>query len=168
MMEKLLGAPLLPHPQKIAQIIAFKVTHYALILVALGFAMLFMSRRQKVRQYGAMVMGLGLIFFGMGIMSQAMTPLRSYAPFMEFLKNMEQPILGILAGALFTGLVQSSAATVGIAIALASEGFLTLEAGIALALGAGAESRMPMGIAVIGGLLIGHYQQHIGLFCFYG
>jgi phosphate:Na+ symporter len=53
-----------------------------------------------------------------------------------FLKSMERPLLGILAGALFTGLVQSSAATVGIAIAMATEGLLSLEAGIALALGA--------------------------------
>jgi len=69
-------------------------------------------------------------------MSEAMAPLRTYEPFMVFLKNMERPLLGILAGALFTGLVQSSAATVGIAIAMATEGLLTLPAGIALALGA--------------------------------
>ena len=81
-------------------------------------------------------MGMGLVFFGMSVMSESMSPLRSYQPFLEILKKMENPVLGILAGALFTGLVQSSAATVGIAIALASEGFLALEAGIALALGA--------------------------------
>jgi phosphate:Na+ symporter len=55
---------------------------------------------------------------------------------MAFLKTMERPLLGVLAGAVFTGLVQSSAATVGIAIAMATEGLLTLPAGIALALGA--------------------------------
>ena len=81
-----------------------------------------------------MIMGMGLVFFGMSIMSEAMAPLRSYEPFLELLKKMEKPLLGILAGAVFTGLVQSSAATVGIAIALASKGFLALEAGIALAL----------------------------------
>jgi phosphate:Na+ symporter len=72
----------------------------------------------------------------MGLMSEGMKPLRAYEPFMEMLARMENPLLGILAGAVFTGLVQSSAATVGIAIAMASEGLLTLPAGIALALGA--------------------------------
>lgn len=57
----------------------------------------------------------GMMIMGMGIMSAAMTPLRSYEPFMVFLKNIERPLLGILAGAVFTGLVKSSAATVGIA-----------------------------------------------------
>jgi phosphate:Na+ symporter len=69
-------------------------------------------------------------------MSDGMSPLRNYEPFLELLKRMENPALGILAGAMFTGLVQSSAATVGIAIAMASEGLLSLPAGIALALGA--------------------------------
>ena len=72
----------------------------------------------------------------MGIMSDAMKPLRLYPPFVQALAGMAKPLYGILAGAVFTGLVQSSAATVGIAIALASEGLLTLPAGIALALGA--------------------------------
>jgi phosphate:Na+ symporter len=95
-----------------AQLLAFNISSYALFPIAVGF------------------------FMGMGIMSEAMSPLRTYEPFMVFLKNMERPLLGIFAGALFTGLVQSSAATVGIAIAMATEGLLTLPAGITLALGA--------------------------------
>ena len=47
-----------------AQIIAFKVTKYALVLVAIGFAMLFLAKRERIRQYGTMLMGFGLIFFG--------------------------------------------------------------------------------------------------------
>jgi phosphate:Na+ symporter len=70
---------------------------------------------------GLFQLGLGLVFYGMGIMSDAMSPLRNYEPFLELLKRMEKPALGILAGAGFTGLVQSSAATVGIAIAMATE-----------------------------------------------
>jgi phosphate:Na+ symporter len=65
-----------------------------------------------------------------------MTPLRSFDPFLDILKSLENPAAGILAGAVFTAIVQSSAATVGIAIAMASEGLLGLPAGIALALGA--------------------------------
>ncbi len=119
-----------------AQILAFNVAAYALIPVAVGFFMYFASKVERTRNIGLMIMGLGLVFFGMGLMSDAMKPLRAYEPFMEILASMENPLYGILAGAVFTGLVQSSAATVGIAIAMASEGLLTLPAGIALALGA--------------------------------
>jgi phosphate:Na+ symporter len=119
-----------------AQVLAFNIAAYALGPVALGFFMTFAGRSERVRQVGMMVMGLGLVFFGMGLMSDAMRPLRSYPPFIELLASMERPVLGVLAGALFTALVQSSAATVGIAIALASEGLLSLGGGITLALGA--------------------------------
>jgi phosphate:Na+ symporter len=119
-----------------AQILAFNLSAYALLAVAVGFFMLFSAKRAALRHWGMMVMGLGLVFYGMGLMSDAMKPLRLYPPFVQALARMDTPLYGILAGALFTGLVQSSAATVGIAIALASEGLLTLPAGIALALGA--------------------------------
>jgi phosphate:Na+ symporter len=119
-----------------AQVLAFNIAAYALGPVALGFFMTFAGCSERVRQVGMMVMGLGLVFFGMGLMSDAMRPLRSYPPFIELLASMERPVLGVLAGALFTALVQSSAATVGIAIALASEGLLSLGGGITLALGA--------------------------------
>lgn len=119
-----------------AQILAFNISKYALLPIAVGFFMLFISKKDHIRHYGMMFMGLGMVFFGMSIMSDAMYPLRSYEPFLNLLQKMENPLLGILAGALFTGLVQSSAATVGIAIAMASGGLLSLGAGIALALGA--------------------------------
>ncbi len=119
-----------------AQLLAFNLSAYALIPVALGFFMSFAGKTERIKHVGMMIMGLGLVFYGMGLMSDGMKPLRTYEPFMEILASMENPLFGILAGAVFTGLVQSSAATVGIAIAMASEGLLTLPAGIALALGA--------------------------------
>ena len=119
-----------------AQLIAFKVTKLAMLMIAGGFAMLFVSRRDQVRQYGAMVMGLGLVFFGMSMMSDAMKPLRSYQPFIDLMLRMEVPVLGILIGAVFTGLIQSSAATTGVVIAMASQGLLSLTGGIALIFGA--------------------------------
>jgi phosphate:Na+ symporter len=118
-----------------AQIVAFNITQYALLPVAIGFLMLFTAKQEKIRYYGMMVMGLGLVFFGMGVMSEAMNPLRSYQPFLDLMQRMENPLLGIVVGAVFTALVQSSAATTGIAIVMASEGLLSLPAGIALALG---------------------------------
>lgn len=133
-----------------AQILAFNISTYALLPVAVGFFLIFTNRSEKLKYFGMMIMGMGLVFFGMSVMSQAMAPLRSYEPFLEFLKKMEKPLLGIIAGAAFTGLVQSSAATVGIAIALASKGFLTLEAGIALALGANIGTCVTALLAAIG------------------
>ena len=119
-----------------AQLLAFNLSAYSLGPVAIGFFMLFSAKRDKTKYYGMMIMGIGLVFYGMGLMSDAMVPLRSYEPFLEILKELEHPLSGILAGAIFTAIVQSSAATVGIAIAMASEGLLGLSAGIALALGA--------------------------------
>lgn len=119
-----------------AQIVAFNVTNAALPMIAAGFGMLFISEREKIRQYGAILLGLGMIFLGMGIMSDAMLPLRDYPPFLDLMVRMENPLIGILVAAAFTGLVQSSSATTGIVIVMASQGFITLPAGIALALGA--------------------------------
>jgi phosphate:Na+ symporter len=119
-----------------AQLLAFDLAAYSLGPVAIGFFMMFTAKREKVKYYGMMVMGIGLVFYGMGLMSSGMAPLRSYEPFLAILRGLENPLAGILAGAVFTAVVQSSAATVGIAIAMASEGLLALPAGIALALGA--------------------------------
>lgn len=119
-----------------AQIVAFKVTKAALLMIGAGFTLLFAARKERLRQYGAMLMGLGLVFFGMSVMSDAMSPLRSYQPFLDLMIKMESPLIGILVAAAFTGLIQSSSATTGIVIVMASQGFITLPAGIALALGA--------------------------------
>jgi phosphate:Na+ symporter len=119
-----------------AQIVAFKVTKAALLMVAVGFSMLFFSRMEKIRQYGGMLMGLGLVFFGMSVMSDAMSPLRSYQPFLDLMTSMDNPLIGILVAAIFTGLIQSSSATTGIVIVMAGQGFISLQAGIALAFGA--------------------------------
>ena len=133
-----------------AQVIAFKVTKYALILVAVGFAMLFISKKKKVQQYGYATMGLGLIFFGMNLMGDATRPLRTYQPFIDMMQQMDNPLVGILIGTLFTSVVQSSSATMGIIIVLASQGFITLEAGIALALGANIGTCVTALLAAIG------------------
>ena len=119
-----------------AQLLAFDLAAYSLGPVAIGFFMMFTAKQEKTKYYGMMIMGIGLVFYGMGLMSSGMAPLRTYEPFLAILRGLENPFTGILAGAVFTAIVQSSAATVGIAIAMASEGLLALPAGIALALGA--------------------------------
>ena len=133
-----------------AQIIAFKVTQYAMALIAIGFFLLFASKRDQLKQIGSMAMGIGLIFFGMGIMSDAMYPLRGYEPFVSFMQRMEDPLLAILVATVFTALVQSSAATIGIVIALASQGVMSLESGIALILGANVGTCITAVLAAIG------------------
>jgi phosphate:Na+ symporter len=119
-----------------AQIVAFKVTHYALWMVAIGFVLYFVGQKEKLKQYGLMLIGLGLVFYGLSLMGDATKPLRTYAPFITLMHQMENPLLGILVGGLFTGIIQSSSATTGIIIVLASQGLITLDAGIALAFGA--------------------------------
>jgi len=133
-----------------AQIIAFKITHYALLLVALGFALLFTVKVEKVKQYGTMIMGLGLIFFGMELMSTATSPLRTYTPFINLMQDMATPLSGIFIGTIFTALVQSSSAAIGVIIVLASQGFISLETGIALTFGANIGTCVTAIIASIG------------------
>jgi phosphate:Na+ symporter len=107
-----------------AQLIAFQISKYAFLLVALGFAGQSWLQRDSLQRWAGALMGLGLIFVGMEVMSQAMRPLQSYPPFLDGMAQMRNPLLGMFAGAIFTGIIQSSAATVGVIIALASQGLI--------------------------------------------
>jgi phosphate:Na+ symporter len=118
-----------------AQIIAFKVYQYGLLMIAVGFFTEILARREYLRHWGAALMGLGLIFFGMELMSIGTNPLREWPPFIEMMQSIENPLLSIAIGAAFTAIVQSSSATTGIVIVLASQGLITLETGIGLVLG---------------------------------
>jgi len=133
-----------------AQIVAFKVTKAALLMIAVGFAFLFFSKRETLRNYGGIVMGLGLVFFGMSIMSDAMHPLRSYQPFLDLMASMDNPLIGIFVAAGFTALIQSSSATTAIVVVMAGQGFITLPVGIALAFGANVGTCATALLAAIG------------------
>lgn len=119
-----------------AQLIAFKITDYALLMIGAGLLMEMLLKKETGKYLGKAVMGFGLLFFGMHIMSESMYPLRSYDPFIQTLLKLENPMLGILAGMIFTALVQSSSAFIGIVIVLSTQGLLTLEAAIPMLLGA--------------------------------
>jgi phosphate:Na+ symporter len=120
-----------------AQLIAFNLSEYSLLLVAVGFLMRVVSKKKSLKQGGNIILGFGLIFFGLGVMGGAMRPLRTVPEFSELLVSLgKQPLLGILVAVAFTGIVQSSAATIGLAIALCASGLLSLEAGLPLAWGA--------------------------------
>ena len=119
-----------------AQIIAFKIADQALLIVAVGFALFALGRRETLKQAGTAILGIGLVFYGMAVMSQAVAPLRGHPPFVDALIQLQNPVWGILVGAGFTALIQSSAATTGLVIVLAGQGLITLPAGIAVVLGA--------------------------------
>ena len=130
-----------------AQIVAFKITHLAPMICVFGFG-LYLA--QRTRDIGQACLGLGLLLYGMSLMGDAMKPLRTYQPFMDLMVNMDGPFLAMLVAACFTALVQSSSATIGVIIALASQGLITLETGIALALGANIGTCVTAGLAAIG------------------
>lgn len=133
-----------------AQILAFKVTKLALPMIAGGFLVSFTAKQNNLKQVGMIVLGLGMVFYGMGIMSGALNPLRSYDPFVNFMISMQNPLLGAAVGALFTAVVQSSSATTGILIVMASQGLIGLEPAIAIALGANIGTCVTAGLATIG------------------
>ncbi|MBU1075945.1 MAG: Na/Pi symporter [Spirochaetes bacterium] len=120
-----------------AQLIAFKLSDYSLLLVILGFILLVSAKKKRIQFLGNILIGFGFIFFGMGVMSTALGPLRSYPPFLSILLSLsDNPFLALLFSAIFTGIIQSSGATVGLCIIFAEQGLLTLHTIIPIALGA--------------------------------
>ncbi len=133
-----------------AQLIAFKLTDYALAMIAIGFILTLFSKKETYKYFGEALLGFGILFFGMKLMSDAMYPLRTYEPFINTMRGLENPILGLLIGAIFTALIQSSSAFTGIVIVLAQQGLLTIDAGIPMILGANIGTCITAGLASIG------------------
>jgi len=133
-----------------AQMIAFKLTDYALLMVAIGFLIKMFGKTEKIKAVGDIILGFGILFFGMKLMSDVMKPLRTYSPFIDLMKNMENPFMGLLIGAGFTAIVQSSSATTGVLIVLAQQGLITLEGGIPIIFGANLGTCVTAGLAAIG------------------
>ncbi|MBU8910707.1 MAG: Na/Pi cotransporter family protein [Desulfobacterales bacterium] len=133
-----------------AQMIAFKLTDYALLIVAMGFLLKMFGKTEKIKSVGDIILGFGILFFGMKLMSDAMTPLRTYPVFIDLMKDLENPFMGILIGAAFTAIVQSSSATTGVLIVLAQQGLITLEAGIPVIFGANIGTCVTASLAGIG------------------
>jgi phosphate:Na+ symporter len=132
------------------QLIAFKASQYALIPIAAGFFLKALSKEEKLQNIGRTLLGIGLLFYGIELMSNSMAPLRTYSPFIDMMSQMGNPIYAIWFGALFTAAVQSSAATLAIVIALASQGLIDLNSGIGLMLGANIGTCITAGLACLG------------------
>ena len=132
------------------QLIAFKVTKYALIPLAIGFFIKALAKNEKYQNLGRTLLGVGLLFYGIDLMSVSMSPLRTHQPFIDMMSEMHNPFWAIWFGALFTAAVQSSAATLAIVIALATQGLIDINSGIGLMLGANIGTCITAAIACIG------------------
>lgn len=119
-----------------AQIIAFKITELALPFIAAGVLMSFFVKRRVYRHLGQAVLGFGLLFLGMSVMGDNLGSLSNYSTFTEMLATLgKYRFLGIVAGALFTVMVQSSSASTATILVLAAGGILELDSAMALVLG---------------------------------
>ena len=124
------------------QIIAFRLTSLALPAIGIGFALSFFSKNKKCKNCGEVILGFGILFLGLKIMMDAVEFLRynqSIANMFVFIGNKEGtlfgPILGVLGGVFITMIIQSSSATIGLLIALASSKLITIDAAIPILLG---------------------------------
>ncbi len=119
-----------------SQIIAMDIGKYSPVLLLIGFLMLLLSKSDKIGNIGKVVLYFGVLFFGLFTMENAVEPLRDETFFTEWMKRTENPLIGSLIGAIVTLIIQSSSATVGMAIVLAKKGFLSVAGGTAIMLGA--------------------------------
>jgi len=138
-----------------AQLIAFKITAYALPAIALGVLLKFFLGRRKWVYVGDVLLGFGLVFFGLATMKAGFAPLKDHPTFIAlFTKfnadDLASILLCIMVGSALTMILQSSSATVGITMALASQGLLTFGASVALILGDNIGTTITAQLASIG------------------
>lgn len=112
------------------QMIALDIGALAPLFAFVGVAMIMFAKREQLRYIGGIIAGLGVLFIGMGMMSDAMMPLRESERFIALMTRFSNPLLGILAGMIFTAIIQSSSASVGILQALAVSGLIGLDSAV--------------------------------------
>jgi phosphate:Na+ symporter len=134
-----------------AQIIVFKLQDVIWAFLLVGILMEFFVKRRTTKAVGEAILGFGILFFGLYFMSDALAPLKSNQAFIDFLIRFGSiPVLGIMAGAVFTSIIQSSSVTTSLVVALSMQGMITLPAAIALVLGANIGTTVTAAIASIG------------------
>lgn len=134
-----------------AQLIAFKLQDYALPAIALGVAIHFIAKKKNIKSLGQIVIGFGLLFLGLDIMSDAMKPLRHVPEFSNLMYSFaDNPILGVLAGTVLTAIVQSSSATIAILQTLAVEGLIDIKNALPILFGDNIGTTITVILASIG------------------
>lgn len=119
-----------------SQVFAWNVDTYAPLLFAAGLGWKALAGSEGAKRKATVVVGFGLVLFGLNIIGTAAEPLQQHPDIVDWLRRLENPLLGVLAGALVTVAIQSSSAMMGIVITLAGGGLITLPAGVAIMLGA--------------------------------
>lgn len=109
-----------------AQLIAFNLSAVAPVFLMLGVCMVMFVKKPMVKRIGEVVLGFGMLFFGMSIMSSSMESLRSSEQVMQLIASMDNPFLAVMVGFVITAIIQSSSATVGIVLVMASQGLIPL------------------------------------------
>ncbi|MBM7554755.1 Na/Pi cotransporter family protein [Thalassobacillus pellis] len=134
-----------------AFIIGIDIKAYGLPILAVGAFMIFFFKNKKVTYIGQTLFGLGSLFFGLETMSGGMKPLRSLEAFTDLTVNMSQnPLLGVLIGTVFTVIVQSSSATIGILQELFGEGLVSIQAALPVLFGDNIGTTITAVLAAIG------------------
>jgi len=119
-----------------AFIIGIKISDYALPIIAVGAILLFFFKSRKINIIGQIVFGFGALFFGLELMGDGMKPLRALQEFKDFTVMMsDNSLLGVLVGTIFTVIVQSSSATIGILQELHAQGLIDLQASLPVLFG---------------------------------
>jgi len=119
-----------------AQLITFKFDAFAPVFLAIGAVMILFCNKRKVKELGQIILGFGILFLGLKLMSSAMSPLKDSVFFTNLILKLEgHTILGLLIGMMMTAVLQSSSASTGILVALASTGSLPLTVAIPILLG---------------------------------
>lgn len=119
-----------------AQLIAFKLGNLALPAIAVGVCLIMFTKSSKYRYWGEVIFGFGLLFMGMGLMSSTVSPLRESEQIINFfVKFSKNPLLAMLVGMVVTFVIQSSSATVGLTIVLASQGLIDIYGAVPLIFG---------------------------------
>ncbi len=119
-----------------AQLIAFKLTDYFTLMLFIGLMLQIFSPRKKGRYCGQVLLGFGILMLGMKMMGDAVMPLHHYPGFVEFISRFaSQPMLAVVVGLVMTVVIQSSAATIGILMAMAGQGLIPLEGAVPVLLG---------------------------------
>lgn len=137
------------------QMIAFKLTEAALPAVALGVGLKYFSKKRTYRYIGDIILGFGILFYGMAVMKQGLTPIKSDPQFISFFTTFSTETLGgillcVSMGTILTVMVQSSSATVGLTMALATSGLLTFPTAMALVLGENIGTTVTAQLATLG------------------